>query len=258
MLCIRGQGFGENANPSYAAGELRGHPGIDISCGWGTPITAHFSGLVYKVWTSELPAEDGYTAVCMIVDDGIELFEWTIGHCNPSVTEHQAVQAGDTIGTEANHGLVYSGNIQITIGMQRAGDQRGHHRHYQKRPLKKVATVTGTSLRDRNGYFVKSPDGMFYEPWDPNNGFNGCISPVAPVFQRDLWFGTSGYDVYVLQRFMQKRGYFKVQPTGYFGPATATAVTVFQRDRGITPTLGYFGPKTRALVNIFVPKLLDA
>src|SRR4051812_11977753 len=116
--CFRGQSFGQNANPSYAAGQLRGHPGIDVSCGWGSPITAHFDAYVYKVLTPEHPASDGYTAILMIVDDGIEVFEWVVGHCNATVKKGHTVAKGDVIGTEANHGLVYSGNIQITVAMQ--------------------------------------------------------------------------------------------------------------------------------------------
>lgn len=246
MLCFRGQGFGGNANPSYAAGQLKGHPGIDVSCGWASPITAHFDAYVYKVFAADLPASDGYTAVFMIVDDGIELFEWVVGHCNPTVKAGQAVKKGDVIGTEANHGLVYSGNIHITLAMQRAGDQRGHHRHYQKRPLKKVERVTGVPLTTRNNDFIRAPDRLYYQVWDPYNGYNGCISPVAPVFMRDLWFGSSGYDAYVLQRIMQRLGFFTAEPTGYFGPVTGRAVTAFQKARGISPTFGYFGPKTRA------------
>jgi hypothetical protein len=257
MLCYRGQNFGSNANPTYAAGQLKGHPGIDTSCGWGSSITAHFDAYVYKVLTPERPANDGYTAVCMIVDDGIELFEWIVGHCNPTVKQGQMVAKGDVIGTEANHGLVYSGNILITLAMQRAGNQSGHHRHYQKRPLLKVKQVTGTPLYTRNSDFVRALDGRYYQVWEPNNGYNGCISPVAPVFQRDLWFGASGYDVACLQRFLARSGFFTVEPTGYFGPVTGKAVTAFQKARGINPMVGYFGPKTRALVNILLPNLSE-
>jgi hypothetical protein len=246
MLCYRGQNFGANANPSYAAGQLKGHPGIDVSCGWGSPITAHFDAYIYKVFIPERPANDGYTAVFMIVDDGIELFEWIVGHCKPTVKKGQYVKKGDVIGTEANHGLVYSGNILITLAMQRAGDQRGHHRHYQKRPLMKVRKRTGLALTAEGGSLYRDQEGYYYQYADPNNGFSGCTSPVAPVFQRNLWFGSSGYDVLCVQRLMQKESLFTVEPTAFFGPITGAAVTQFQKRYNISPTLGYVGPITRA------------
>src|ERR1700680_3850971 len=109
--CTEGQGFGLNYNDSYAASGLKGHTGQDWSCGYGTPIHAPFDGLVYKVLTKEHPSSDGsgFTGVFMIVDDGIELFEFLIGHCDPTVAAGTQVKKGDVIGTEANHGTVFSG-----------------------------------------------------------------------------------------------------------------------------------------------------
>lgn len=251
LVCVVGQGFGANANPLYASDQLLGHPGVDDSCGWGTPVKAPYPGRVLKVLTPEHPANDGsgYTAVAWLVDDGIECFEWTEGHLTPSVTAGIDLHRGDIIGTEANHGQVYSGNIPITLAMQKAGDQRGHHRHSQKRPVMAVRSTTpsGTYLTSQNA----SPyyDGTFYyQVVSPRNGYAGCISPLAPLFARSLYVGCSGYDVYCLQRFLACEGHFKADPTGYYGVITAAAVVAYQTANGITPNLGFFGPITRTSV----------
>lgn len=245
--CTQTQGFGFNYNPFYSASNLRGHPGYDVRCGYGTPIHSPFDGWVYKVLTVNNPANDGtgYTGVFMIVDDGTECFEWHVGHCDPCVAEGDSIHKGDVIGFEANHGTVYSGNVQITHAMQKAGDQRGNHRHYQKRPLMPVRTtrISDNYITSRGGspYFTA---GFFYKIPNYNNGYNGCVSPLQPVFYRDLFIGISGYDVYVLQRILWRKSFLNTEPTGYFGPMTALALSKYQSANGIAGT-SYFGPKTR-------------
>lgn len=258
MICYQGQGFGQNANTSYKAGGLQGHTGIDINCGFGTPIPSPVSGTVYKVLTSSLPANDGsgFTGVFILVDNGYESYELLVGHCNPTVQPGTRVSFGDIIGTEANHGTVFSGGTQITLAMQGAGDQRGAHRHYQLRPYQMVPKTDGLpclSAYSDSGYAAPYYDGAYYQIWGYDNGFNGCVDPRAAVFQRDLYLGSRGYDVFVLQRFLRVSGYFSVEPTGYFGLLTAAAVRAYQLDQGLTPTIGYFGPKTRASVLPHIP-----
>lgn len=253
--CGVAQGFGANANPSYAGAGLKGHTGIDSSCGFGAPIHAPFNMLVYKVLTVDSPARDGsgFTGVFGIVDDGLEMFEFMIGHCNPSVQIGDQVKKGDVIGTEANHGTVYSGGQQITLAMQKAGDQRGHHRHNQKRPVMKVQhTQPGQFYLD---CYSDSPAGTlfctannYYQIWNYLNGYNGCIDPSISVFQRNLQFGMSGYDVYVLQNVLAKEGLATYAPTGYFGNLTKNSMVALQDKLGIQPDAGLFGPITRAAV----------
>lgn len=256
--CFQGQGFGLNYNPFYKASGLKGHTGIDVTCGFGTPIYAPFDGYVYKVFTKERPASDGYTAVFMIVDDGIESFEWTVGHCSPIVQAGESVRKGDLIGREANHGMVYAGNQQITVAMQAAGDQRGNHRHYQKRPVKKTMPMIQSReyLTALGGQPYRNQVGYYYEVFAPRNGYNGAVNPLAPVLQRDLWYGTQGYDVYVLQRFLKKQRLFTADATGYFGPATAGAIIAFQHLHNIKPRLGYCGAQTRSFINLNAPDVL--
>lgn len=244
--CHIGQGFGYNFNNSYAELGLKGHTGIDSTCGWHSDIKSLYNGYVYKV----LNNKNTFTGVFLIVDDGVELFEWLEGHCEPTVEVNKIVKKGDVIGKEANHGKVYSGNIEITIAMQLAGDKRGHHRHSQKRLLKKVKQTDSKKryITNIDGSFYRDNGGNYFEIWDYYNGYNGCVDPSKPIFSRDLFFGLSGYDVYCLQRFLRAKGMFDVEPTGFFGAITQASVAKYQKQQNIKPTLGYFGAKTKSAV----------
>lgn len=55
--------------------------------------------------------------------------------------------------------------------------------------------------------------------------------------------GTSG-EVSILQKFLKTKGYLDYEPTGFFGPATLSAVKKFQSASDILST-GYVGPLTR-------------
>jgi peptidoglycan hydrolase-like protein with peptidoglycan-binding domain len=64
---------------------------------------------------------------------------------------------------------------------------------------------------------------------------------------RTLSVGSTGDDVTNLQEFLQGEGVFTVQPTGYFGPITASAVAKWQASQGIE-SVGIVGPITRARI----------
>lgn len=259
--CAVTQVFGGNANPSYAGIGLKGHPGEDAHCGLGTPGHSPYNMDVYKVLTAKSPARDGsgFTGIFGIVDNGIECFEFLIGHCDPLIpvvagNDVVKVKKMDLIYTEANHGLVYQDGVQITLAMQAAGDHRGSHRHYQKRPVQKVKqTQLGEHYLDcysdnPAGTFYRDAEGFYYKTWDYSNGYNGCVDPTKSVFLRDLKVGCFGYDVFCLQNILVKEGCASFAPTGYFGTLTLVAMKKLQDKVGILPDAGYFGPKTRAVL----------
>lgn len=247
MQCTIGQGFGANANPFYKAQGLLGHPAVDSSCGFGTDILFPFKtpSRVINVVTPATAGREGYTLVSILVDDGIECFEWIVGHLNPTVSIGDIVNFGDKLGTEANHGKVYSGNAEITLAMQRAGDTRGHHRHNQKRGL--IPTV-GTSWRDEYllgpGWSPYFDGKRYFKIADPYNGYAGCINPSGPVFNRARTIGSSGYDIFVMQRILYRTGFLTAEPTGYFGPLTLVALMRWQSALGLTPA-PIIGPMSR-------------
>jgi Putative peptidoglycan binding domain len=178
----------------------------------------------------------------------LETFEFQIGHVSEiDVVIGQTVKKGDIIGKEGNHGPVFSGLTPITLAMQKAGDHRGSHRHLQKRPVYKVRTtsVDKEYLQPHGGPY-RSADGFYFEYVSPKNGYDSCVDWTLPLFNRDLFFGCSGYDVYLLQRAL---GLPADSQTGFFGPATLSAVKGFQTRAGINPTLGYVGSATRHYLN---------
>jgi murein DD-endopeptidase MepM/ murein hydrolase activator NlpD len=182
--CFESQPFGGNATATYVQGGLKGHTAKDIVCGFGTPITAYWGDeYVYKVLTKENPANDGsgFTGVFTICEQNGELFEFLYGHCNPTVKVGQILARGEVLGTEGNNGEVYVGQERITLEMQKAGDTRGHHRHDQKRLLKKTKDFGGTLLTDRFGIFLK--DGFMYEIVNYENGYRGCVNYTLPEEQ---------------------------------------------------------------------------
>jgi len=249
--CYEGQGFGANYNPSYHDGGLLGHTGIDINCGYGTPIHALADGFVYSTYPIEHPASDGYTAVFTLVKTPLEVFEFSYGHVSEIDVQIGAhLNAGEVIAKEGNHGVVYSGNTLITLAMQANGDQRGSHRHYQKRPVIKVRTATSGKqyLSNAQGIY-RDEQGYYYEIYDYKNGFNGCVDWTQPLFTRDLFFGRSGYDVYLLQKAIVLEGCGEFEPTGYFGALTLAGAIALQKKHGISPTLGYVGTLTRNYLN---------
>jgi len=245
--CKITQGFAKNYNPSYKEGGLLGHTGIDSVCGYGSPIYADHDMLIYKV----LSNPEYFTAVFGIVDNGVELFEYMIGHCSKIVVEEgEVVRKGQLIAYEGNTGTVYTGNELITNAMRAAGDRRGSHRHSQKRPIKRVKRTTSGRfyLTLRNGHLYRDNEEFYYEAWNNTNGFNGCIDPNEKRFQVDLRIGNESYDVYCLHRLLAQEGVFPHTPTGSFGPLTFAAVRRFQKKYNL-PSTGFVGPMTRTVLN---------
>lgn len=250
-----GQPFGANYVSWYAEHGLKGHTGVDYQSKYGDPVHSLFEEeYVYKVLDKDHPANDGsgYTAVFTIVDNGIEVFEFQYGHGDPLVKVGDIIKQGTVVMTEANHGDVWSGATKITKAMQDAGDQRGFHIHAQKRLLKKdkvkkdgVWYITG-----QDGVTPLCINGCYFTVLYPQNGYNGCVDFMAPLFNRDLYFGCRGYDVWCLQNFLKARGFLDIlDTTDYFGNQTRLAVIAFQKANGISPLLGYCGKVTRNLIN---------
>jgi hypothetical protein len=69
------------------------------------------------------------------------------------------------------------------------------------------------------------------------------------VLFRDLYQGTQGDDVSVLQAHLAGHGYYpEALVTGYFGPLTEAAIVRYQQLNAISPAVGYAGPITRGVL----------
>lgn len=73
--------------------------------------------------------------------------------------------------------------------------------------------------------------------------FADTYPELCAVFNRTLKQGDVGQDVKRLQIVLGQEGIAYLASTGYYGPATAAAVKVFQRRNGISP-VGNVGPQT--------------
>lgn len=71
----------------------------------------------------------------------------------------------------------------------------------------------------------------------------------ASTFNKNISYGTTGTSVAQLQQFLIDNGDYTGPVTSTFGPATKTALILFQTQEGIIPATGYVGSITRAHIN---------
>lgn len=77
------------------------------------------------------------------------------------------------------------------------------------------------------------------------------VSIPSYAFTTNMTIGSQGTEVSNLQQILINGGYLTAvaTPTGYFGPATKTALTRYQEANGIAPATGYFGAITMSFLN---------
>lgn len=120
---------------------------------------------------------------------------------------------------------------------------------YTSKYMQKLANTWGIDWNVQGNADIDYSTYPMYEAWTILRE-----TPVIPpfIFTRDLFFGSRGDDVKMLQKWLNKRGYTVTsngQETSFYGLKTASAVVRLQKDNGLIPSIGYFGPRTRALVN---------
>lgn len=173
------QGFGENANGSYAGAGLKGHPAIDFYSDYNAPIYSASRGLgrVYKIFNKDNPDLMKYRAPCELIDLEDCSIEITYGHCNHITCSLGPTERGGQLATVGNTGEVYSGNHMVTEAEKEAGSTAGRHLHFQLRKCQRVLKTEADDnfLQDEFGGQYRE-DGYYYV-WK-QNGFNGCIDPA--------------------------------------------------------------------------------
>jgi murein DD-endopeptidase MepM/ murein hydrolase activator NlpD len=181
------QHFGENPNVTgYASG---GHPGMDLITTFGDIIRFAAEGPVYKTINFSNADLMKYRAVMQLVslDNSLDCYEITYGHCDKLLCTHGLVQIGDPVATEGNTGLVYSGRPSklVTSEEKQAGSHAGFHLHFQLRYCRKVLVV------DPSLQYLSAEDGQpycdgryYYSIPHYNNGCYGCIDPLPFMVAR--------------------------------------------------------------------------
>jgi hypothetical protein len=99
------------------------------------------------------------------------------------------------------------------------------------------------------------PSGDFIEPavvvkqsTTDITGLKKITEPVY-VFTKDIGMKTTGPDVFQLETFLAKKGFFKKTPDGTFDLDTKLALTEYQKSRKVVQAKGIFDAATRKMVN---------
>lgn len=137
-------------------------------------------------------------------------------------------------------------------------------RVYSADALGNLATVSGLTLNTRGATTgttrprpTQAIPQAIVAPVVLTTSVPGTGSPVSTSLTRDLFLGSTGPDVLVLQRALNRLGFpvaasgpgSRGQETTFFGQATKAAVIALQKARAILPSAGYVGPLTRAYLN---------
>lgn len=161
------QFFGENANPLYKNKGLKGHPGVDIKNGYGSYVRTHMPAHVYKVGE----------CVSMLTNYDDKMYmEVKACHLDPTVEAGETIPEDWLIGTESNHGNVYSNGVFYSDKNPKKGI-KGSHTHWQYRPVIKTDKIKKDRLylSDINGERYWN-DGYF-ELVSGYGDYRGCMNP---------------------------------------------------------------------------------
>lgn len=191
-------------NPLYTGVTTNGrHNGVDMVAFDGSPVYASHDGRV------TFAGYDGSGGLGVVIRtneefegiDGVPSYwksvYWHLKRDTLLVTGGQQVVRGQQIASADNTGM-----------------STGSHLHWALKPIAKGEN-----------------DWTWYNSLQ-ENGYMGGVDPMPYLvkFQNEMTIGDRGYDVRDLQEFLQKLGYFKVEPTAFYGPVTASAVLAFQKD----------------------------
>ncbi|MEO0968021.1 MAG: peptidoglycan-binding protein [Cyanobacteria bacterium J06639_18] len=120
---------------------------------------------------------------------------------------------------------VYNGSVDGSFGSR---TKRAVMRFQEYRGLR------ANGIADRNTLIairteINNRSGNTYQPYDPNTIPNDNFNPSMGGSEVLLREGDTGRGVTQLQKRLQELGFFRQEPTGYFGPTTREAVGAYQR-----------------------------
>lgn len=245
---LRGQAFGNNDTPLYAAQGLKGHTAEDWGFGYGQAIpNLAKDAYCYSVMNKDNADPMKYRAVFTLVSDTDgKWYEISYGHASDILAVvGQTYQPGDVLMKCGNTGDVYAFGQYVSKADKLAGSKAGAHLHGpQIRPVKRVTKRVSSKkyLTDANGYLFK--DGWYFEILNYENGYNGCVSAdpfynsklaiTTPITPQKLEMGARGPHVTRFQGILQKLGYFPATQklTDYYGVITQAAYEKFKASTG--------------------------
>lgn len=213
------QGFGENVEYYKQIGLKNGHNGIDLVANDGDLIIAAHDGIV------TFAGEDGSAGLGVVIRTNEQFLDingrpsfwksiyWHLQTGSICVHASQQVRRGEIIGRADNTGF-----------------STGSHLHFSIKPVQQ---------------------GEADWKWDnveQGNGYNGAVDPMPYYvhrFDTDMKMGDKNEEVKRLQERLAELGYFKHEPTGFYGKLTAYAVYQFQIDKKVQlrPILDYYKGK---------------
>lgn len=105
-------------------------------------------------------------------------------------------------------------------------------------------------------------ESVYLEGYSAAEAFVRHVVLAPQLFERDIWYLSSGEDVKRLQATLRELGYFSGEITGTYGDETRDAVVRFQRDQGLVsgPSdlgAGHTGVNTRRLLDLAVARLKE-
>ena len=185
-----------------------------------------------------------------------------------SVSEFRGSSMSDLLWTEkramqawSSFRFMYGAPIHVGYAFKRPseGGHSPQSQHYAGMAFDVGHNLNNTQRAQMRSLAVNSGLWTYVEPvsisptwvhFDKRRGTPACASGGYPSVR----LGVLGAYVLILQDALDSLGYITGGLDGIFGSATATAVTAFQQNRGLTPD-GIVGCNTwRALVDAVVPK----
>ncbi len=132
---------------------------------------------------------------------------------------------------------------------------------YTLSPIVTLANTWSTAWNCQGNAHDNLSNYKMDEAWIPYYDFTPVVPPFTHNFMVEIKIGDRGDEVSALQKALSTLGYFKIPPTGYYGPITMTAVFNFQKDKvALSWYERYFlrgrivGQKTRDALNLIFNK----
>lgn len=107
-------------------------------------------------------------------------------------------------------------------------------------------------------------ENVYLEKYSETEGLLQKTFNPSMMFKEDIWYLSSGNEVFQLQKILKELGYLSIDPNGFYGDETRDAIFRFQKDQSLVTNLddlgaGHTGPQTRQrLEAVFKERKLES